>query len=150
MRQPTLDDLEFIIGIVNEHLNMDEPVTLPPRAHLGRLQACLEQPFQSFGGEDHYPTLEERAAMLFYLIIKNHPLPNGNKRVAVVTAGFFLIDSGYLPLWSPMDLYELATRTAQTDSRKKEEVVRSLTAMIRNTIRPLTDEELAEYGAEAA
>ena len=149
MRQPSLDDLEFILGIVNEHLNTEEPVVLPPRRKLGRLKACLEQPFQSFGGEDYYPTLEDRAAMLFYLIIKNHPLPNANKRVAVVTTTFFLIDNGYMPTWSPRDLYEVATTTADTPASNKDFVVRTLAKMIGRTMKPLGEVEL-EPPADAA
>jgi prophage maintenance system killer protein len=35
---------------------------------------------QSFGGQALYPTIEEKAAHLFYFIIKNHPFADGNKR----------------------------------------------------------------------
>ena len=37
--------------------------------------------YQSFGGEDLYPTLEEKAANLLYFITKNHSFSGGNKRI---------------------------------------------------------------------
>ena len=38
--------------------------------------------YQSFGGEDVYPTLEEKAANLLYFVTKNHSFSDGNKRIA--------------------------------------------------------------------
>ena len=40
----------------------------------GLLQSALEAPFQSFGGEDIYPSVQQKAARLGYGLIKNHPL----------------------------------------------------------------------------
>lgn len=149
MRKPSLDDVEFLIGIVNERLNTDEPVELPPLEKLGRLKACLEQPFGSFAGEDHYPTLDERAAMLFYLIIKNHPLPNGNKRVAVVVTAFFLVANDRVPLWSPWDMYLVATKTADTGAADKVRVVRDLTDWVRRNSRGAHSDDLPDLSAAA-
>ena len=149
MRLPSLDDVEFLIGIVNERLNTDEPVVLPPPEKLGRLKACLEQPFGSFAGKDHYPTLDERAAMLFYLIIKNHPLPNGNKRVAVVTTTFFLVVNDRVPLWSPWDMYTVAARTADTNAADKVRVVRDLTDWVRSNSRAATEDDLNDMPGAA-
>ena len=46
--------------------------------------------FQSFGGEDLYPTVEEKAAHLMYFIIKNHPFVDGNKRSGAFAFIWFL------------------------------------------------------------
>jgi prophage maintenance system killer protein len=45
-------------------------------------QSSVAQIAKGFGGEDFYPTLEEKASMLLYLIIKNHSFVDGNKRIA--------------------------------------------------------------------
>lgn len=46
--------------------------------------------YQTFGGEDLYPGIEKKAAMLLYLIIKNHSFNDGNKRIAVFLFLLFL------------------------------------------------------------
>ena len=46
--------------------------------------------YQSFGGEDLYPTLEEKAANLLYFITKNHSFSDGNKRIAAAVFLYFL------------------------------------------------------------
>ncbi len=46
--------------------------------------------YQSFGGEDLYPTLEEKAANLLYFITKNHSFSDGNKRIAAAIFLYFL------------------------------------------------------------
>ena len=46
------------------------------------LAGSLQAVFQTFGGKDLYPTLEEKAAHLLYFLVKNHPFVDGNKRIA--------------------------------------------------------------------
>ena len=46
--------------------------------------------YQTFGGEDVYPTLEEKAANLLYFVTKNHSFTDGNKRIAATIFLFFL------------------------------------------------------------
>ena len=46
--------------------------------------------YQSFGGVDLYPTLEEKAAHLLYFITKNHSFSDGNKRIAATMFLYFL------------------------------------------------------------
>lgn len=48
----------------------------------GLLRAALARPHASFGGKDLYPTFFEKAAALLESIVRNHPLVDGNKRVA--------------------------------------------------------------------
>ena len=42
--------------------------------------------YQSFGGKDVYPTIEEKAVNLLYLTVKNHAFIDGNKRIAATTS----------------------------------------------------------------
>jgi prophage maintenance system killer protein len=53
-------------------------------------ESSTMQIYQSFGGTDLYPTLEEKAAMLLYLIVKNHSFVDGNKRIAAACFLYFL------------------------------------------------------------
>ena len=50
---------------------------------IGLLESAVLGSYQSFGGEDLYPTIVEKSARLAYGICKNHPFIDGNKRVAV-------------------------------------------------------------------
>ena len=52
--------------------------------------------YQSFGGEDVYPTLEEKAANLLYFVTKNHSFSDGNKRIAATIFLYFLDKHGIL------------------------------------------------------
>ena len=52
--------------------------------------------YQSFGGQDIYPTLEEKAANLLYFIVKNHSFSDGNKRIAAAMFLYFLDRNGVL------------------------------------------------------
>ena len=48
---------------------------------LGLLESALESPFQSYGGEELYPSIQAKAARLCYGLVKNHAMIDGNKRV---------------------------------------------------------------------
>lgn len=52
--------------------------------------------YQSFGGQDVYPTLEEKAAHLLYFVTKNHSFYDGNKRIAAAIFLYFLDKNGVL------------------------------------------------------
>ncbi|MDR0486601.1 MAG: Fic family protein, partial [Elusimicrobiota bacterium] len=54
------------------------------------LKSILGAIYQTFGKEDVYPTVEEKAANLLYLIVKNHPFTDGNKRIAAALFLYFL------------------------------------------------------------
>ena len=47
----------------------------------GLLDSAINTPFQSFGGTEFYPTIDDKAARLGYGLIKNHPFIDGNKRI---------------------------------------------------------------------
>ncbi len=72
---------------------------------LGLLEAALARPFQTFGGEDLYPTAFEKAAALAESLIKNHPFIDGNKRTGLLAMVSFLINNKYSFTASPDDLY---------------------------------------------
>lgn len=61
---------------------------------LGLAESALHAPFADFGGEDAYPTLELKAAILLERLVRNHPLPDGNKRTAFLLTVAFLERNG--------------------------------------------------------
>jgi len=58
--------------------------------------SSVNQIYQGFGGQDCYPTVEEKAATLLYLIVKNHSFIDGNKRIAAACFLYFLNKNGIL------------------------------------------------------
>jgi len=61
-------------------------------------ESSVRQIAQSFGGEELYPSIEEKAATLLYLIVKNHSFVDGNKRIAAACFLHFLETNGLLYL----------------------------------------------------
>ena len=53
-------------------------------------KSSIGQIYQTFGGEELYPSVEEKAAMLLYLVTKNHSFSDGNKRIAATLFLWFL------------------------------------------------------------
>jgi death-on-curing family protein len=80
-------------SLAQEHLKFDEPIPDFTTRYPNILESCLLTPFQTFGRKHLYPTLISKAAMLFYLMIKNHPFQNGNKRIAITTLLLFLLNN---------------------------------------------------------
>ena len=59
-------------------------------------KSSIGQIYQTFGGIDLYPSVEEKAAMLLYLVTKNHSFSDGNKRIAATLFLWFLNGNGIL------------------------------------------------------
>lgn len=70
------------------------------------LNSALENPFQSFGGEELYPTLQAKAARLGYGLIKNHCMIDGNKRIGTHAMLVFLAINGIELDYTQKELYE--------------------------------------------
>lgn len=59
-------------------------------------KSSIGQIYQTFGGQDLYPSVEEKAAMLLYLVTKNHSFSDGNKRIAATLFLWFMSGNGIL------------------------------------------------------
>ncbi len=62
--------------------------------NLGALESALAHPRMTFGGQDLYPTIVEKAAALGFSLIQNHPFVDGNKRTAHAAMETFLVLNG--------------------------------------------------------
>ncbi len=60
----------------------------------GMLDSALNAPFQTFGEEDVYPSLQQKAARLCFGLVKNHPFLDGNKRIGAHVMLVFLALNG--------------------------------------------------------
>lgn len=70
------------------------------------LDSALETPFQSFGGDELYPTIQAKAARLGYGLIKNHCMIDGNKRIGTHSMLVFLALNGIELKYMQKELYE--------------------------------------------
>lgn len=61
----------------------------------GMLHSAISNPFQSFGNEELYPSIQAKAAQLCFGIVKNHPMLDGNKRLGTHMMLVFLALNGY-------------------------------------------------------
>ena len=60
----------------------------------GILDSALNAPFQTFSGEDVYPSLQQKVARLCFCLVKNHPFVDGNKRIGAHVMLVFLALNG--------------------------------------------------------
>ena len=84
--------------------------------------------YQSFGGEDLYPTLEEKAANLLYFVTKNHSFSDGNKRIAATMFLYFLDKNNALfhegeKLIDDHTLVALTIMIAESNPEEKEMMI---------------------------
>lgn len=73
----------------------------------GLLDSALGSPFQSFGGEELYPSIQAKAARLCYGIVKNHAMIDGNKRIGAHAMLVFLAVNGYELRYTQKELSDL-------------------------------------------
>ncbi len=92
---------------------------------IGLLQSALARPFQTFGGEDLYPTIFEKAAALGESLIVNHPFIDGNKRTGMLCMTALLMVNNYTFIASSHDFYNFVINIS-TGSISFEEIVKWL------------------------
>ncbi len=126
MKGITVKEVEYIaFRLAREMLVFDEPIPDFSSRFPNILESCLATPFQSFAKKSLYPTLISKAAMLFYLLIKNHPFQNGNKRIAMTTLLVFLYRNGKWIRVDTQELYNFTVWVAQSPRTVKEETVKA-------------------------
>ena len=132
MRIITVADVEYLaFRLAKEHLPFDEPIPDFSTRFPHVLESCLLTPFQTFSGKDLYPSLAAKASVLFYLMIKNHPFQNGNKRIAITTMLVFLLLNGKWIRADTQELYNFTVWVAQSPAGFKDQVVDAIQKFIR-------------------
>jgi death-on-curing protein len=133
MRIITVADVEYLaFRLAKEHLSFNEPMPDFSTRFPNVLESCVVTPFQRFSGKALYPSLVAKAGILFYLMIKNHPFQNGNKRIAITTLLAFLHGNGKWLEADTQDLYNFTVWVAMSPAEFKEQVVAAIQKFIRN------------------
>ena len=132
MNRLSIQDVEFLAHrLASETMSWNEPIPDFKTRFPGILESCLAMPFATFGGKDFYKTIIEKASILFYLMVKNHPFQNGNKRIAVTAMLTFLAINGK---WLHVDnkqLYSFAVWVASSPAELKGDTVSAIQTFLK-------------------
>lgn len=136
MQELTVSEIEFLaVRLAQKHLAFDEPIPDFSSRYPHILESCLAVPFQRFYGQPAYPTLAAKASILLYLMIKDHPFQNGNKRIAVTTLLIYLLKNDK---WLAMDvdlLYRFTVWIAQSRPEEKDFVLAGIQRLLEDHLR---------------
>lgn len=103
----------------------------------GSFASSINQIYQTFDGKDCYPTLEEKAAMLLYLITKNHSFSDGNKRIAASCFLYFLDKNNMLyknniPIINNGTLFALTLLIAESKPEEMDVMKQIVVSVLNN------------------
>ena len=98
----------------------------------GSFEGSIGNIYQSFAGQDLYPTLEEKAAHLLYFVTKNHSFLDGNKRIAATVFLYFLDRNGVLFIdgEKTIDDHTLVALTIMIAESKPDEMEMMITVIM--------------------
>lgn len=111
-------------GAVELFDQKNDPVSAFSNHSRELLESALSLPQAAFGGRDMYPTLVEKAAVLWYTLNKNHPFQNGNKRISVMALVVFLYLNDH---WLRAGIGEIVEQTlsiAKSAAQDRDQVLR--------------------------
>jgi len=123
----TIAEVEFTaFSLAKELMTWNEPIPEFGTRFPNTLESCLGTPFTRFSRRDMYRGLVGKASILFYLMIKNHPFQNGNKRIAVMTLLVFLSNNDKWIKMSQDDLYNFAVGIAKSKPSSREKILENI------------------------
>lgn len=132
MKPLTIAEVEHITyRLAKKMWEWNEPIPPFKTRIPGILEGCLISPFQTFGKKKLYKGLTEKAAILFYLMVKNHPFQNGNKRIAMTTLLVFLYEHKKWLRVDNMELYNFVRWVAESNPKLKDETVKAIQKFIK-------------------
>lgn len=126
-----------LIENLKKHLiKSGEAKDLFGRERAGGFSSILENIYQTFGGDELYPSFEGKVAHLFYFIIKDHPFSDGNKRIGSFMLIYFLKQTDSLydkngnAKINPQALTALALLVAESDPAEKNIMIKLIMNLV--------------------
>ncbi|MFA6908870.1 MAG: type II toxin-antitoxin system death-on-curing family toxin [Patescibacteria group bacterium] len=113
-------------ALAKELMSWDEPIPDFDTRFPHALESCLATPFIRFKEHDPYPTLEDKGAILFYLMNKNHPFENGNKRIAITALILFLWKNKKWIRVDNRELYNFSKWVAASNPKLKDQTIAAI------------------------
>src|SRR3990167_6663425 len=127
----TILDVEYVAhSLARETMSWSEPIPDFSTRYTNALERCIDQPYQTFGGKQLYPGLIKKSSILFYLMIKNHPFQNGNKRIAMATLFYFLYKNKKWIKVDNQELYNFAKWVAESNPKLKDATISAIEAFL--------------------
>lgn len=135
MKRLSVQEVEYVAHrLAEQWMTWDEPIPSFKTRFPNILESCLATPFQSFAGKDAYKGLISKASILFYLMIKNHPFRNGNKRIAMTTLFVFLYQNKKWLKVDDIELYNFAKWVAESNPKLREATVLAIQKFLKTYI----------------
>lgn len=132
MKFISIAEIEYLaFNLARETMDFNEPIPAFSTRFPNILESCLGTPLQGFSGKSLYRGLIAKAAILFYLMVKNHPFQNGNKRIAMTTLFVLLYKNKKWLKVDNQELYNFATWIAASPARLKDETVKAVEKFIK-------------------
>lgn len=132
MKRLTVKEVEYIaFRLAQETLSFNESIPDFTTRFPNVLESCLAAPLATFGGKSGYPSLVEQASIPFYLMVKNHPFQDGNKRIAMATLFVFLHKNRKWLKVDTQELYNFTMWIAQSPAKLKIEAVKAIQRFLR-------------------
>lgn len=127
IQEITISEVEYIAhSLAKKFLEWNEPIPDFRSRFPNILESCLITPFQTFRKYNLYKGLIEKSAVLFYLMIKNHPFQNGNKRIAMTTLFYFLYKNRKWVQVDEKELYNFAKWVAESNPKIRKETMKAI------------------------
>lgn len=128
----TLEELGYIAhSLAKRWMEWDEPIPDFSTRFPNKLESCLKTPFVTYGRKSLYRGLGKKASILFYLLIKDHPFQNGNKRIAVTALLLFLAKNKKWLRVGTQEFYNFAVWVASSPPTLKESTLSAIDSFIR-------------------
>ena len=127
MQKITVKEVEYTAFVLaQEIMSFNEPIPDFKTRFPNIPESCIAAPFQAFQEKSFYPGLTDKAAILFYLLIKNHPFQNGNKRIAMTTLFVFLHKNKKWIKVDTQELYNFTMWIAESPAKFKDETISAI------------------------
>jgi death-on-curing family protein len=141
MESITIQEVERVAHrVARKTMQWNEPIPDFDTRYPGVLESCLATPFQQFERKHPYKGLVGKGSVLFYLLVKNHPFKNGNKRIAVTTLLYFLYKNDKWIRLDNQELYNFARWVAESNPKVRRSTIEAIQEFI--------DEHLGDVDSE--
>lgn len=142
IRKLSLKEVEYVaFEMAKEIMTWNEPFPEFGTRYPNILESCIETPFQTYSQKPLYKKLTGKGAILFYLMIKNHPFQNGNKRIAVTTLLFFLVQNHKWLSTSNEDIYQFACKVAESKPEERSDIMVLINSFIERNLEDFDEEK---------
>jgi len=120
----SVNEVEYIaFSLAQKKLSYNEPIPDFKTRYPNTLESCISSPLQTFNKKELYSTFLKKVSVLFYLMIKNHPFQNGNKRIAMTTLFFVLHNNKKWIETDMQTLYNFAVWVAGSPPMAKDQMI---------------------------